>query len=132
MNEALNPLRIILALIAISFLPAYADVSLENNSSLIGVWKLIGTAKDLDGKKRLGEQTWEFKKDGTLATSGYDKRLPGGHFSVDSNYEVKDGNIVADVAGRPGKKATYTVIEKDDNSMVLKQGIGQYMFFSKK
>ncbi|MCI0653281.1 MAG: hypothetical protein L0Y39_02205 [Methylococcaceae bacterium] len=122
----------ILSLIGFCSLPLQAEVALENNASLIGVWNLDGSAKDLDEPRRPGEQTWEFRADGTLATSGYDKRLPGGNFSVNSSYEVKDGKIVADVAGRPGKKATYTVIELDSTSMIIKQGIGEYMFFTKK
>lgn len=131
MNKKQITFGLVLTLIAFGSLPVQAEVALESNADLIGVWKLDGSAKDLDGPKRPGEQTWEFKKDGTLATSGYDKRLPGGNFSVSSSYVIKDGKIVADVVGRPGKKTTYTVIEKDGNSMIIKQGIGEYMFFSK-
>lgn len=122
----------ILSLIGLGSPPVQAEVVLENNSELIGVWNLDGSAKDLDGPRRPGEQTWEFKKDGTLATAGYDERLPGGNYSVSSSYEVKDGKILADVVGRPGKKNSYTVIEMDSTSMILKQGIGEYMFFTKK
>lgn len=121
----------ILSLIGFCSLPVQAEVTLESNAGLIGVWNLDGSAKDLDEPRRPGEQSWEFKEDGTLTTSGYDKRLPGGNFSVSSSYEVKDGKIVADVVGRPGKKTTYTVIEMDSHSLIIKQGIGEYMFFTK-
>lgn len=132
MKKAQLHFSILYSLIAFCSLPAQAEVALESNADVIGVWNLEGSAKDLDGPRRRGEQTWEFKRDGTLATSGYDKRLPGGNFSVDSRYEVKDGKIIADVAGRPGKKASYTVIEKDANSMIIKQEMGEYMFFTQK
>lgn len=132
MKKAPFLIRIILSFAAFCCLPVQAEVTLDNNTDLLGTWALAGTAKDLDGEKRHSEQTWVFAKDGTLATSGYDKRLPGGNFSVSTQYEVKNGKIVADVVGRPGKITTYTVIEIDDDSMIIKQGIGQYMFFSKK
>ncbi|MGH8548426.1 MAG: hypothetical protein ACRERU_07465 [Methylococcales bacterium] len=94
----------ILSLVGLCSLPVQAEDALESHAGLIGVWNLDGSAKDIDGPKRPGEQTWEFTTDRTLATSGYDKRLPGGNFSVSWSYEVKDGKIIADVAGRPGKK----------------------------
>jgi hypothetical protein len=122
----------ILSLIGLCSMPLHAEIALESNAGLIGAWNLDGSAKDLDEPRRPGEQTWEFKTDGTLATSGYDRRLPGGNFSVSSSYEVKDGKIVADVVGRPGKKTTYSVIEMDNNSMTIRQELGEYMFFTKK
>jgi hypothetical protein len=121
-----------LSLVGFYSFPAQADVALESKADIVGVWKLEGSAKDLDSPRRPGEQIWEFKDDGTLATSGYDKRLPGGNFAVDSHYEIVDGKIVADVVGRPGRKTSYTVIEKDGNSMIIRQEMGEYMFFIKK
>lgn len=132
MKTAHNIFGIILSLIAFCTLPVHAEVLLQSNAELIGVWQLDASAKDLDGEKRPGTLAWEFKKDGTLATTGYDERLPGGNFSVDSSYQGKDGKIVADVAGRSGIKTIYTVIEKEGNSMIIKQGLGEYMFFTKK
>ncbi len=132
MKKAHVNFSILFSLIAFCSLPVQAEGALKSSADVIGVWNLEGSAKDLDGPRRPGELTWEFKKDGTLATSGYDKRLPGGNYSVNSRYEIKDRKIVADDVGRPGKKIVYTVIEKDGNSMIIKQGIGEYMFFTKK
>ena len=132
MKNAQTTFGIILALILFSALSVQAEVALESNADVIGVWNLDGSAKDLESAKRPGQQTWEFTKKGKLATSGYDRRLPGGNFSVTSSYEVKGGKIVSDVPGRPGKTASYTVIEKDANSMILKQEFGEYLFFTKK
>ncbi|MGH8558390.1 MAG: hypothetical protein ACRESZ_13190 [Methylococcales bacterium] len=132
MKKAPITFGIILSLIVCCTLPAQAEVALKSNADVIGVWNLDGSAKDLNEERRPAELTWEFKADGTFSISGYDKRLSGGNFSVSSSYEVKDGKIVADVVGLPGRKTTYTVIEKEANSMIIKQGIGEYMFFTKK
>ncbi|MGR9105312.1 MAG: hypothetical protein ACU843_00120 [Gammaproteobacteria bacterium] len=132
MKKAQTLFGILLSLIASCLVPVHAEVTLQSKDDVAGLWKLEGSGKDLNGAKRPGQQTWEFKKDGTLTTVGFDRRLPGGDFSVSSSYEIKDGKIVADVVGRPGKKTSYTVIEKDDNSMIIKEGIGEYLFFTKK
>ncbi|MCI0653659.1 MAG: hypothetical protein L0Y39_04175 [Methylococcaceae bacterium] len=132
MKKAQVTFGLILSLIAFCLLPVQAEVALESNAGLIGVWNMDGSAINLNEERRPGQQTWEFKADGTLSMSGYDERLPGGDFSVSTSYEVKDGKIVADVVGLAGKKTTYTVIEKEANSMIIRQWIGEYMFFTKK
>lgn len=131
MKKAKIKISLMFSVFAFCSLPVQADVELKSKEDVVGVWKLEGSSKDLNGPQRPGQQTWEFKQDGTLASSGYDHRLPGGNFSVSSHYEIKDGKIVADVVGRPGKTTSYTVIEKDKHSMTIKQRLGEYMFFSK-
>ncbi|MGH8477652.1 MAG: hypothetical protein ACRER2_18130 [Methylococcales bacterium] len=75
----------ILSLIAFCPLPTRAEAVLQSDAELIGVWNLDGSANNLTEENRPGEQTREFKPDGTLVTSGFDKSLPGGNFSVSSS-----------------------------------------------
>ncbi len=123
--------QIIVALVIGLSFPAHAEVALENNSGLIGKWAMAGLAKDLDGEKRLSVGSWEFRRDGALLMKGEDKRLSGGILDVQTSYRVKDGIIVADTVGRPGRTTTYSVIEMDAHSLIIKQQMGPYQWFTK-
>ncbi len=107
-----------------------AEVALNSPSEVIGIWQQEYSAPQIDGEKRPSTETWEFRSDGTLVTSGFDKRLPGGSFSISVKYEVKDGKILANQPGR-SRKNTYVVIEKDGDSMVLHGGMDAFLFFKK-
>ncbi len=123
--------QIIVALVIGLSFPAHAEVALENNSGLIGRWAMAGLAKDIDGEKRLSTGSWEFRRDGALLMKGLDKRLSGGSFDVQTTYRVKDGKIVADTVGRPGRTTTFSVIEIDDHSLIIKQQMGPFQRFTK-
>jgi hypothetical protein len=124
-------LRIITALVIGLSFPSHAEVALENNSGLIGKWAIAGLAKDFDGEKRLSSGTWEFRRDGALLMKGDDKRLSSGTFDVQTSYRVEDGKIVADTVGRPGKTTTYSVIEMDAHSLIIKRQMGPFQWFTK-
>lgn len=111
---------------------ATAEEQFKDASELVGTWALTGTAKSRDSEKRPSNNIWEFRSDGVVVTSGYDKRLPGGDFEVSSPFKVEKGILMTAYPGRPGKFIEYTLIEKDQDSMILKQGLGQFMFFKRK
>lgn len=123
--------QIIVALVICLNFPAHAEVALENNSGLIGKWAMAGLAKDIDGEKRRSTGSWEFRRDGTLLMKGLDKRLSGGSFDVQTTYRVKDGKIVADTVGRPGRTTIFSVIEMDAHSLIIKQQMGPFQWFTK-
>lgn len=130
--------RIIHILASLSLFVAFAGAIAETSSQpkidksdLIGTWKLDYTSQQLrvskDKYKRQANQTWEFRKDGTVVSRASDKRAKA-DFAVTPKYEITDGKILIDDPGRPGRKNTYTVIEKTADKMILKGSYGYYFF----
>ena len=126
----LPPMALSLVLALIVSGVVRAEVVLADASQLVGNWKLDHTSPQIDGTKRPSNQTWEFRSDGTLVSTASDPRAKG-TFSVTVPYELSDGNIVTGMAGRPGKKVTYSVVEMLGNKMVIKGGPDGYLFFTK-
>ena len=64
---------IMLPLTAIFFaLSAHAEVSLKDNSEILGKWKVTAESSKLDGEKKPLIVEWDFKSDGTLETKATD------------------------------------------------------------
>ena len=125
-------------LLATSIISNVSAESIKDSSELIGKWKLNATARKIDGEQRLVDQSWEFLKDGTLiSTASYESGIGTVYatkideFSVTVKYQIKDGKIVSEVPGRHGKTLTYQLIERNGNDMILRQGAGEFMFFTK-
>lgn len=119
-------------MLTFSMTTVHAEVLLKDNKALVGNWQLNETAMKLSGERRRAKQSWQFRGDGKLISVADDKRVGGTSFAVTVNYEIQDGHIVSDQAGRPGKKFTYKVVELEDNRMVLHGGLDGYLFFTRK
>lgn len=134
--EAFGDKKILAILFALLMLVCAAPLRAEGGavdpSALVGKWKLDYTAPRMnDPRKRKAYQHWEFRRDGKLISVADDSRA-GTNIKVTVNYEVRDNRIIADQAGRPGKKVTYTIIELSDQKLILKGGVDGYMYFSRK
>lgn len=103
-----------------------AEYVLSDNSEILGVWSVDAEAPKLDGPKRLLQQDWEFKRDGTLKSIAKDFR---GNADVKLKYQIENGKIIKEI--RPGKNETCTVTEKEGNTMVL-HCRNLYFFLTKK
>ncbi len=119
------------AILLFVYSTSFAEVLVKDSSAILGLWNLDGTAFAIDAPKRPGQQTWEFGRNGKLTLVATDSRVKGSSFEVIVKYEVKDGKIIADQAGRPGKTNTYTVTEKSANQMTLKEVTLGYFFLTK-
>lgn len=108
-----------------------AEVQLKDISEIQGQWLLEAVAPGLQKAKIPENRTWDFRADGTLVTSGFNR-----HFSREDTqqfkFEVVDGIIKADNPGRPGKTIDYKVYEKSGESMILQGGLEGFYFFKKK
>ena len=120
---------IVLLLILATF-NVNAEVTLNSPSEILGTWKQEYSAPRIDDEKRPSKEIWEFRSDGTLTTTAYDERLPGGSFSISVKFEVKDGKILANEPGR-SRKNTYVVVEMEGDSMILHGGMDAFLFFKK-
>ncbi|QSA99009.1 hypothetical protein JWZ97_03725 [Methylococcus sp. EFPC2] len=110
---------------------AWAEVPLKDNSEIVGSWVLESVAPGLNKPKIPENRTWEFRADGTVVTSGFNR-----HFNRDdtqtTKYQVTDGKIKTDNPGRPGKTLDYTVYEKSGDTLILQGGLEGFYFFKKK
>ena len=110
---------------------ARADIALQNANEIAGTWVLESVAAGID-KARIDEnRTWEFRTDGKIITSGYNR-----HFKTQDRHEwtynILNGKIITDDPGRPGKTIDYSVYKKEGNELILKGGLEGYYFFHKK
>lgn len=108
----------------------WADVALKDNSEILGKWTLVSVAPGLEKTKIEENRTWEFRSDGTVVTSGYN-RIIKSDSTQQFKYSVTDGKIKAEDPGRPGKTMEYVVHEKVGDSMILKGGMEGFYFFKK-
>jgi hypothetical protein len=110
---------------------AGADVYLKDMSEIAGSWQLETVAPSLKGARTEENRTWEFRTDGTIVTSGYNRHLKMND-EHQWKYQVINGKISADDPGRPGRTIDYSVYEKTGDSMTLKGGIEGFYFFKKR
>ncbi len=106
-------------------------VKLEDAKPILGQWTLVEVAPRATGQRIPENRTWEFRPDGTLVTSGYNR-----HFKRNDTqtfkYEIKGGMIVTDLPGRPGKQLRYRIYDMTGDSMILQGGLEGYYFFKRK
>jgi len=109
---------------------AWAEVELKDVSEIAGTWKLESVAAALNKPKIEENRIWEFRTDGLIVTSGYNR-----HFKTNDRHEWKfnlvNGKIVADDPGRPGKTIDYSVYKMEGNELILKGGLEGFYFFKK-
>lgn len=122
---------VVIILTAFSATSAQAEVPLKDNSEIVGTWVLESVAPAL-GKPKIPEnRTWEFRADGTLVTSGFNRHF-GKEDTQQFKYQIANGKIQADNPGRPGKTLDYAVYEKKDDTMILQGGLEGFYFFKRK
>ena len=109
----------------------YADVSLKSKEEIQGSWKLDHSKKSMASNEIIKrEDTCNFK-DGKVTIL----HIPREGIFYDQppvNYEVEDGKLKVSILGRPDKFDVFTLVEKNDKSMVLKGKYGDVYFFDKK
>lgn len=130
LNSKLRPCLFFLAFL----LPLHAQaemLKLKDKSEIVGTWILKAVAPSLKRPRIEENRVWEFRKDGIIAISGYNRKM-GINSKQDVKYHIQNGSILTPQVGRPGKFMTYRVYEKTDTLMTLKGGIEGYYFFKKK
>ena len=109
---------------------AYADVTLQSKEDVQGTWKLQSTKNSLTDKQAITrEDTWVFK-DGKVTIL----HIPREGIYYDQPpvaYDVEDGKLKVAMIGS-SRFDLFTVVEKNDNSMILKGKYGGYYYFDKK
>jgi len=108
----------------------YADVTLQSKEEVEGTWKLQSTKNSLTDKQAINrEDTWVFK-DGKVTILHIPRE--GTYYDQPPvAYDIEDGKLKVATVGS-SRVDLFTVVEKDDNSMVLKGKYGGYYYFNKK
>jgi hypothetical protein len=108
----------------------YADVTLQSKEEVQGAWKLQYTKNSLTDKQAIDrEDTWVFK-DGKVTILHIPRE--GTYYDQPPvPYEIEDGKLKVAIIGG-SRFDLFTVVEKDDKSMILKGKYGGYYYFNKK
>lgn len=107
--------------------------NLTSNKDLIGSWFLEYTKKSPeDAEKKPMGMTWVF--DNSQLTQKDIPQVRGTPYDAPAvDYAVEEGVLKVSILGRAGKYDIYSLVEKTDNALVLKDNkYGTYMYFTKK
>jgi hypothetical protein len=108
----------------------YADITLQSKEEVEGTWKLQHTKNSLTDKDAVErEDTWVFK-DGKV-TILHIPREGKFYDQPPVNYEIEDGKLKIALVGN-SRFDVFSLVEKDDKSMILKGKFGGYYYFIKK
>ncbi|HEY8219525.1 MAG TPA: hypothetical protein VIF86_05440 [Methylobacter sp.] len=131
----MKKIKLLLALsllFGLSNTAVFAD-TLNSDKDLIGSWFLEYTKKSPEDteKKPMG-MTWVLNNN--QLTQKDIPQVRGNPYDAPAvDYIVEDGNLKVSILGRAGKYDSYSLVEKTDTTMVLKDNkYGTYMYFTKK
>ena len=110
---------------------AHAEVKLDDNAKILGKWKVNAESLGLEKNKKNLNVSWEFLKDGTLATKGEDTLGRTSEMDINIKYFVENGVIRKQTTPGREKYETCTVIEMEHSEMILKC-TNLYLFMSRK
>ena len=124
---SLTSVLLALSMYAVS---ALADIPFESKDEIEGTWKLQSTKNSATAKESiLREDTWVFKN-GQVTILNIPRE--GSHYDQQPvTYEIDNGKLKIPYVGRSGFD-TFSLVEKNDNSMILKGKFGEIYFFKKK
>lgn len=108
----------------------FADIELKSENDIQGSWKLLYTKNSESAKETIPrEDIWVFQ-DGKVTILNIPRE--GRHYDQQPvDFEIDNGKLKIPYVGRSGFD-TFSVIEKDDNTMKLKGKFGEVYYFNKK
>lgn len=119
MKKIINLMLLATVFIASSAYAKEKTIPLEDNSSILGEWKVTAEAAAKHKTKTPLNITWTFKDDGTINTSAKDTRNRTGEMSINVKYSIEDGAIKKQIQPGREKYEMCRVTDQDDKSMVL-------------
>jgi len=119
MKKTIQLLLLATAFFAFSANAKEKTIQLEDNSSILGKWKLTAEAPAKHKAKTPLSITWEFKKGGVLNTKATDARNRTGAMNINVKYSIEDGAIKKQFKPGIEKYETCRVTDQDAKSMIL-------------
>ncbi len=123
MKSIITILSLFVALVSFS---AQADIKLQDNSKILGKWKVTAEAAALDKEKKTLHVSWDFQSNGTLMTIGEDSLGRTKQMDIPIKYSVEDGVIKKQSSPGREKYESCAVVDMTGKDMVLKC---QYLYF---
>lgn len=97
-----------------------ADVKLDDNSKILGKWKVNAEALGLEKEKKSLNVSWTFQNNGTLLTQGEDTLGRTNEMDIAIKYSIENGIIKKQSSPGREKYEECTVVELNGNDMILK------------
>lgn len=94
-------------------------IELEDNSRILGKWKVTAEAAALHKTKTPLNITWEFNKGGLLNTVATDSRNRTGSMNINVKYSIEEGAIKKQSQPGREKYETCKVVSLEGKDMVL-------------
>jgi len=108
----------------------YADIKIQSKQEVQGTWKLQSTKNSLTDKKPIDrEDTWVFNEG--KVTILHIPREGSYYDQAPVGYEIEDGKLKVAIIGS-SRFEVFSLEEKNDTAMILKNKYGGYLFFTKK
>lgn len=127
MSRCVKILSLLALLVAFS---ANAEVTLKDNSEILGKWNLYAEAAKLDGEQKSVKVEWDFKEDGALLTTATDSVGRTKEMKIAIKYFVENGEIKKQTKPGGEKYESCKVVEKKGSNMTLKCAF-LYFFLTK-
>ncbi|MFZ2724999.1 MAG: hypothetical protein WAX77_01975 [Methylococcaceae bacterium] len=126
----------ITALLVLPLLFASANVfaeAIKSADELTGNWLLVSTkTSPKDAESKSMGITWSLQG-GKLIQKDIPQARGGSYDSLPADYSIEDGNLKVAVPGRAGKFDVYSLEERTDKGMTLKDTkYGTLFYFTKK
>jgi hypothetical protein len=102
-------------------------IELEDNSRILGKWKLYAETAALHKTKKMVQNEWNFRDNGILTSTAFDPRLDGKK-SVNVSYKVEDGVIKKQIQPGRDKTESCKVVKLEDDNMILHCRFLYYLF----
>jgi hypothetical protein len=119
MKKIIKLLLLTTAFAAFSVTAKEKVILLEDNSKILGEWKLTAEAAAKHKTKTPLKIQWHFKDGGILHTEAKDTRNRTGNMSIDVKYYIEDGFIKKQINPGREKYETCKVVELDKKEMVI-------------
>jgi hypothetical protein len=97
---------------------AETTVKLEDDSAIIGRWKMYAEALALNREKKEVNNEWRFEKNGILKATSRDPRLDAEQI-ISIKYSIENGAINKQVSPGREKYETCNVVSLEGKEMVL-------------
>lgn len=119
MKKTIKLLLLATVFIASSASAKEKTIPLEDNSTLLGEWKLTAEAAAKHKTKTPLNIHWDFKDDGTIKTWAKDTRNRTGAMEINIKYYIEDGAIKKQSNPGREKYETCRVVDQAEKTMTL-------------
>ena len=121
---------LLVALLVLFTTVAKAEIAINSENDISGSWVLDKSSSTLDGPTVDRGETWIFSN-GQLEKKGLLLARSGTYDVPPVPFKIESGKLLVSVVGRPGKFASFEMVDKDADAMVLHAKSEGFLFFQR-